>query len=154
MMCLGGEVASREEFRCNVEEALRQLNNPAALSECELVNQIPKTLANVCVYDDNPTALQLAQCLREVIVSSIELLKPANVDSRRGAAEATQYYILHYQYVENMPTKHIMARLYISETKFFKNRREAVKVVARHLMEQEAQMPDEPCDGNAMSLAI
>ncbi|MBL8103630.1 MAG: hypothetical protein JNM02_13940, partial [Anaerolineales bacterium] len=47
--------------------------------------------------------------------------------------------VLHDAYVEGVPNREIMARLYISEGTFNRTRRNAIRGLARLLMEKRAQ---------------
>ncbi|MFQ6029128.1 MAG: hypothetical protein ACE5Q6_16740, partial [Dehalococcoidia bacterium] len=73
---------SRLEFRGQVEEALRNLTNPAALTQCELIRNVPATLCAVATHLGGPKSageaapLEQAQALREVLVTSVDRLKP------------------------------------------------------------------------------
>ena len=85
-----------DDFRRHVEEALRQLNNPFALSGCELVGRLPGTLAATrSLWGDgvpaDPTPLEQAKAVREVLVSAIDRLKPPSGDIRSSAPEAFQH---------------------------------------------------------------
>ena len=125
-----------------VEEALRRLNNPAALSRCGLVHRLPGILSNARSEHgrgvmDAPGLLGEAQSLREVIISAIDQLKPPTGAIGASAPEALQYYILHEEYVLKKPTSYIITRYSLSESTFHRNRRAAVSAVARHLETQE-----------------
>ena len=139
----GRDGHSSEGFPRLVEEALRQLNNPDALSRCELIHRLHGTLAAALSQLSNngaladPGPLDQAQALREVLVSAIERLKPPGEHIRAGAPEALQYHILHEEYVLDKFTRYIMTRHSISESNFHRNRRAAISAVARHLETQE-----------------
>ena len=130
-----------EGFPQLVGEALRQLNNPSALSRCELVSRLPATLVSRSTPVDavpvRLTPLEQAQVLRELLVSVIERLRPPSETPRAGEPGALQYHILHEEYVLKRPTRHIMMRHSISESTFHRNRRDAVSALARHLKAQE-----------------
>lgn len=130
------------EFRGLVEEALRQLNNPYALSTCEFVDLIPATLAATRSHTgngttDDSTPLEQAQALRQVLVSAVDHLKPPGDSVRPGAPQALQYHILHERYELGDPTLHIRTRHSIAESTFHRYRRDAVSAVADHLQAQE-----------------
>ncbi len=125
-----------------VEEAVRRLNNPAALSKCGLRRRLPGILSATRSQHGGgtigpPGLLEQAQSLREVLVSAIEQLKPPTGAIGASAPEALQYYILHEEYVLSKSTSYIVTRYSISESTFFRNRRAAVSAVARHLETQE-----------------
>jgi hypothetical protein len=138
----GGNGHPTDNFRRVVEDALRQLNNPFALSNCELVDRIPGALdATRSTWGDgiaaDATPLEQAQAVREVLVAAIDRLKPANDEVRPGAPEALQYHILYERYVLQRSTRHVMTRRSISESTFHRYRRDAVSAVARQLEAQE-----------------
>ena len=128
-------------------EALRRLNNPAALARWGLIHRLPNTLAAVRAArgDAKPeiksveaTPLEQAQALRETLTAAIERLKPPDsAPSRRGAPAALQYNILREEYLLGVPNRQIMTRHSISESTFHRNRREASAILARELSKQE-----------------
>ena len=125
-----------------VEEALRRLNNPAALSRCGLLRRLPGILSTTRSEHSSgamgaPGPLEQAQSLREVLVSAISQLKPPTGAIGASAPEALQYYILHEEYVLRKSTSYIITHHSISESTFHRNRRAAVSAVARHLETQE-----------------
>ena len=50
---------------------------------------------------------------------------------------ALQYHILHLACVQGRPVAYILTRLNIAEATYFRNRRAAIRTVARHLQSQE-----------------
>jgi hypothetical protein len=122
------------------EEALRRINNPAALAECELLLRIPQTLRFAVAAgntSDQPAAtpLQRAQALRSVLSGTLERLRPA--DAAVNSPAALQYQILYEEYLQGLPNREIMRRHSISESTFHRNRREAIAILARELRGQE-----------------
>ncbi|MBI2863849.1 MAG: hypothetical protein HYX94_04730 [Chloroflexi bacterium] len=131
-----------DDFSRLVQEALRRLNEPSALSKCEIIERIPKTLAAACARREGgqtgtATPLRQSQALREVLASAIEGLKPAGGATRSSSPDALQYNILHEEYVRGMSTASIMVRHSISETTFHRNRRQAIAAVAREVLQHE-----------------
>jgi hypothetical protein len=127
-----------------VEEALRRLNNPAALSTCELVQLLPNTIQRAQADGGMSgltvaTPLERAQVLREVLVLAIDRLRPVGVTSS-GTTETIQYHILRDEYVLSRPTSYIMTNLSISESTFHRSRRSAILAIARDLGHQEAHV--------------
>jgi hypothetical protein len=125
-----------------VEEALRRLNNPAALSTCELVQLMPNTIRHAQADGGLSgltvaTPLERAQILREVLVVAIDRLRPVGVTSS-ATTEAIQYHILRDEYVLAKPTTYIMTSLSISESTFHRSRRSAILAIARDLGHHEA----------------
>ena len=87
-------------FERMVQNALRKLNDLPYLSESELVRLLPNTLALIAsrVEDDgspsDQTPLEKAQALREVLIETIEQLKPPGEPMAAAAPEALQFDIL------------------------------------------------------------
>lgn len=141
----GKETQTSADFRALVEEALRQLNSTSALTHCELAGRLPATIAAARAqagdgYPTEPTPLEQVQTLREVLVSSIELMNPAGNGGHAAPPDALQYHILYKQYVLGTPTRHIMTRYSIAESTYHRYRREAVSALANHLEAQEEQL--------------
>jgi hypothetical protein len=120
------------------ERALRRLNNPAALAECDLLEQVPLVLAAARAGADL-TPLERARALRDVLTEAIERLKPPEGDSI-GSPGALQYHILREEYLQGLLNKQIMARHSISEGTFNRNRRQAIATIARELENQERRL--------------
>lgn len=136
----GLDEVSTEHLARLTGDALRRLNNPAALAESELIGRIPRSLAAVAAADataTEATPLQQARALREVLAEAIERLKPPDRDLGREAPAALQYHILREEYLLGMPNKQIMARHGISESTFHRNRRAAIAILAREMGKQE-----------------
>ena len=123
------------------EDALRRLNNPAALAQCELVSRLPRTLTGnahgTSAGAAGRTPLEQARVLREALTAAIERLKPADGDAGALTPGALQYSILREEYLQGMPNKQIMTRHSISESTFHRNRREAIGILAREFSRQE-----------------
>jgi hypothetical protein len=135
------DVVSEEHLARLTGEALRRLNNPAALAECGLIGRVPRTLAARAGGGDpttvETTPLGRARAVRELLVEAIERLKPPDPDLARDAPAALQHGILREEYVLGMPNKQIMTRRGISESTFHRNRRAAIAILARELAKQE-----------------
>src|SRR5262249_49377780 len=104
-----------------VEEALRRVNDVAALARCRLSSRLHHTLADrVGSANAAPGALsplEQARALREVLTSAIERLKSEDLENDRGT-HSLQYNILYDEYIKEMPNKQIMRRLGLSEGTF------------------------------------
>jgi len=77
--------------------------------------------------------------LQELMTNAIESLKPA--EKRPPEPLPRVWYnhaVLHDAYVEGVPNREIMARLYISEGTFNRTRRNALRGLARLLVEINA----------------
>jgi hypothetical protein len=119
------------------EDALRRMNNPAALGDCALVGHLPHTLKHLAGSDRalaHPT-----HALRTVLVRAIDSLKPGEGTGQPG--EQTLYHaILHDEYVLGHSTARIMAQYAISESTFHRYRRDAIRAVAHELAIQEERL--------------
>jgi len=138
-----------EDWVRPVEVALRHLNSPGVLSNSELISRMPRTLeASRRQWGQgsmlDPTPLDQARALGEVLNAAIDALKPVHADD--DAAEALQYLILHEEYRLGMETKHITVRHAISEATFHRYRRAAVRAVAGHIKSREEALRVAPRD--------
>ncbi len=124
------------------ELALRRLNNPAALADCDLIDRIPAVLA-AARDGARLSPLERARALREVLTCAIGRLKPPDGDGI-GAPGALQYHILREEYLLGLLNRQIMARHSISEGTFHRNRRQAVISLARELEDQENRLATAP----------
>jgi hypothetical protein len=120
------------------EQALRRLNNPAALADCDLIDRLPAVLAASAGGPD-ATPLERARALRDILTAAIEQLKPPDGDGI-GAPAALQYHILREEYLQGLLNKQIMARHSISEGTFNRNRRQAIATLSRELENQERRL--------------
>jgi hypothetical protein len=128
-----------------VEEALKKLNNPAALASCELIQRLPCTLVAARAADGNeplaqPTPLNQAHLMREALSQAIERLRPGptgETDRTAARPETLHYDILYEEYVQGMATRAIMLRHSVSESTFHRYRRDATRTLAHELSRQE-----------------
>jgi len=117
-----------DEFIKMVEEALRHLPDTIALGESALAEMMPIRAES---------HMERGKRLQEILRLSIDSLKPA--DKRPPEPLPRVWYnhaVLHDAYVEGVPNREIMARLYISEGTFHRTRRNAIRGLARLLHEQ------------------
>jgi hypothetical protein len=122
-------------------EALRHLGSPAALSNCGLITAIPKTLARTRGDSETleaTTPIEQARLLRLILDAAIERLRLAEGAGSPHDIEALQYVILHEEYVLGRPNNYIMTHHSISETTFFRYRRQAIVALASDLAAQES----------------
>jgi len=82
------------------------------------------------------THIERGKQLQVLLMDSIELFKP---EEERPSEPLPRiwynYAVLHDAYVEGVPNREIMARLYISEGTFNRTRRNAIRGLARALTE-------------------
>jgi hypothetical protein len=127
------EALPDREFARSVETALQHLSDYTRLGSSPLV----KTLRLA-----GATHIERGKALRQELLRAVESLRPA---AKRPDGtlprEWTAYAILHDAYVEDVPNREIMARLYISEGTYNRMRRRALQAVAQALVEAR-QMPD------------
>jgi hypothetical protein len=121
-------VQTDEEFIKLVEEALRHLPDTVTLGQSPLAQRIPiKAQSHV----------ERGKQLQELLTRSIEAFKPA--EKRPPEPLPRVWYnhaVLYDAYVEGVPNREIMARLYISEGTFHRTRRNAIRGLARMLVEK------------------
>lgn len=117
----------------STQTALRRINKLPNLSRCDLINALPRTL------QDSQTPLEKAQALREVLIAAIEKLKaPAEATGAGSGADlALGYNILRESYIEDKFVVYICRRHSISQTKYFREQRDAVLAISRDLEARE-----------------
>jgi hypothetical protein len=83
------------------------------------------------------TQLERGRAVRDQLTHAIEMLKP---DAPRPPEPLPRdwynYVVLYDAYVKDVPNREIMARMYVSEGTFTRSRRNALRGVARYLLEQ------------------
>jgi hypothetical protein len=113
-----------------VEEALRHLPDTIILGQSALADRLSIT---------GESHIERGKHLQEFLTVSIELLKPSDVRPPEPLPRVWyNYAVLQDAYVECVPNREIMARLYISEGTFNRTRRNAIRGLARLLMEKVA----------------
>jgi len=120
-----------EDFIRMVEEALRHLPDMITLGQSALAERMPIRAES---------HVERGRRLQEILTVSIESFKPA--EKRPPEPLPRVWYnhaVLHDAYVEGVPNREIMARLYISEGTFNRTRRNAIRGLARMLMEKGSQ---------------
>ncbi len=119
-----------------VENALRNLTDYAYLGEHPLAK------LNLVAYRlpaGATTHLDRGKLVYTILAEAIEKLRPeGKLPPDPPPAEWYPYLILHEAYLEGIPNRDIMARLYISEGTFNRTRRAALRAVTRTLEEMEA----------------
>lgn len=117
------------EFIKILEEGLRHLSDYIALGQSPLADLLDIQAGS---------QVERGRELQKVIIEAIELLRPA--EKRPPEPLPRVWYnhaVLHDAYVEGVPNREIMARLYISEGTFNRTRRNAIRGLARLLMEKQ-----------------
>ena len=113
-----------------VEDALRHLTDTITLGQSPLVEMMG-------IQDE--TQIECGKQLQKLLMDSIELLKPAEERPLEPLPRAWyNHAVLYDAYVEGVPNREIMARLYISEGTFNRTRRNAIRGLARLLAEKSS----------------
>jgi hypothetical protein len=87
------------------------------------------------------THLDLGKAAYDVLAEAVEKLRPDDaLPSDPPSREWYPYLILYSAYLEDVPNRDIMSRLYISEGTFNRTRRSALRAVARALEEMESAL--------------
>lgn len=116
-----------------VEHGLQNLADYTTLGQSALVDQL---------HLPGTTHIEKGKALRQFMLDAIDSLRPAGPRPNGVLPREWQAYsILHDAYVEDVPNREIMARLYISEGTFNRQRRKALQAVARALHESQQNIP-------------
>jgi hypothetical protein len=112
-----------------VEDGLRQLYDYVALGELPLAGWSGL----------NPgSSIERGKRLQKLLMEAIEALRPPGPRPKEPLPRLWyNYSVLHDAYVEGVPNREIMARLYISEGTFNRTRRNALRGLARLFLEHE-----------------
>lgn len=112
-----------------VEEALRHLSDYITLGQLPLARWAGVTGTNY---------IERGRNLKQLIIESIEALHPAGPRPHEPLPrEWFNYVVLYDTYVEGVTNREIMARMYISEGTFNRTRRNALRGLARLLLEKK-----------------
>ena len=122
-----------------VEDGLRHLHDFSYLGEHSLADT-PVVRAALQEREPSLTVLERGQAVRDVLLRTLEQLRPPGAepkgDSAAGHREWHAYLILRGSYVEDVPNREVMNRLYISEGTYNRTRRQALRGLARALLDQ------------------
>jgi hypothetical protein len=120
------------EFVKIVEEGLRNLADVVNLGQSPLTTYL---------RTNHATQIERGKAVQQHLNRAIEMLKPEKPRPPEPLPrEWYSYVVLHDAYVEDVPNREIMARLYISEGTFNRSRRHALRGVARFLLEEARKM--------------
>jgi DNA-binding CsgD family transcriptional regulator len=121
-----------------VEDALRNLYDYSYLSDTPFAKL---KLIRVYLPDSGVTHLERGKAVFQMVCDALEKLNPGGEYPREPIPrEWYPYLILHDAYIEDIPNREIIARLYISEGTFNRTRRGAIRSVTRALNEMEAAL--------------
>ncbi|MEP7359518.1 MAG: hypothetical protein ABI847_19860, partial [Anaerolineales bacterium] len=127
------ETTPNPDFVRLVEDALRHIDDYNSLGSSSLANQLGV---------DGATHIDRGKALRARLVAAVDTLRPVGArPTGTLPREWHSYAILYDAYVEDVPNREIMARLYISEGTFNRLRRKALQAVGRTLWENRASAP-------------
>jgi hypothetical protein len=121
-----------------VEMALRKLYDYAFLGDSPLGEM---RLVRSRLTEGQVTTLDRGKTVHEVLLEAVNKLRPGTeISHNPPSREWYPYLILRDAYLEEIPNRDIMLKLYISEGTFNRTRRVAVRSVARTLEEMEAAL--------------
>lgn len=124
------ETNPEPEFIKKVEEGLRKLPDFISLGQSPLAERLEPLIRG-------ETHIERGRRLQELLVESIDSLKPAEKRPPEPLPRAWyNHAVLYDAYVEGVPNREVMARLYISEGTFNRTRRNALRGLARLLDEK------------------
>ncbi len=116
------------EFVGMVEDGLRHLSDFITLGQFSLAE-------NLGVPGE--TVIERGKAVQQHLIRAVEMLRPDKLRPEEPLPrEWYSYVVLHDAYIEDVPNRDIMARLYISEGTFNRTRRKALRGVARFLLEK------------------
>jgi hypothetical protein len=122
------EINPDPEFIKIVEESLRQLPDFITLGQSPLAKKLGLQA---------DSHIERGRELQTILTEAIELLRPAEIRPSQPLPRVWyNHAVLYDAYVEGAPNREIMARLYISEGTFNRTRRNAIRGLARLLMEK------------------
>jgi len=123
------EVGVETDFSKSVEDALRHFTDVLYLGQSPLADWV-----EVQPESHVERGKQLQKILREAVQS----LRPEG--ERPPEPLPREWYnhiVLHDAYIQGVPNREVMARLYVSEGTFHRTRRQAVRGVARWLVDRK-----------------
>jgi hypothetical protein len=132
-------------FERMVEQCLQRLSDYTQLGQSALGAEL---------LIEGETHIERGKAVREALLRAIDSLRPAG--PRPGGTQSVPrewhaYMILHDAYVEDVPNRDIMIKLYVSEGTFNRQRRKALHAVARALL--EARHPSLPASIESLAQA-
>jgi hypothetical protein len=149
LMTLADEVEKREVgLQASAQDLITQMESQLDRNFERMVEQCLQHLSDYTQLGQSGLAVELlieggthierGKSVREALLRAIESLRPAGArPSVSGILprEWHAYTILHDAYVEDVPNRDIMGKLYVSEGTFNRQRRKALHAVARALLE-------------------
>ena len=121
------ELQLDRSFERLVEQGLQHLTDFTQLGQSGLVTELAI---------EGATHIERGKVVRDNLLRAIESLRPAGArPAGIPPREWQAYTILHDAYVDDVPNRDIMSKLYVSEGTFNRQRRKALHAVARALLE-------------------
>jgi len=118
------------ELAKDVEESLRNLNDYIKLGGSPLVEILGV---------HGKTNIERGKAAQRKLIEVLETLRPGGQKPPEPLPrEWHSYVILHDAYVDEVPDREIMARLYVSEGTFYRARRKALHGISRAILEMES----------------
>ncbi|MEK6256514.1 MAG: hypothetical protein N2C13_04240, partial [Chloroflexota bacterium] len=112
-----------------VEEGFRNLNDYIKLGDSPLTG---------ILGIEGETHIERGKAVQGKIISTLQTLRPVgDPPAEPLPREWYSFTILHDAYVQDIPDRDIMAKLYISEGTFYRTRRKALRGISRALLEAE-----------------
>lgn len=132
---------SEEDLIRLVAMSLRKLHDYQYLGSTPLVRLRVVESCLECTESGPTNHIDLGKAVSIVLRDAVDQLRP-DQDEPAGSLPRNwyPYIILRDAYLNGVPNREIMARLYISEGTFNRTRRDAIRSVARLLNEMEAAM--------------
>ena len=129
-------VSPNAEFIKLVEDGLRHYSDFTRLGQSSLVDR-----AGIHARSH----VERGKELQRVLSEAIDSFRPAGARPQEPLPRVWHSYaVLHDAYVEGVPNREIMARLYISEGTFNRTRRNALRGLARVIMERNEKTDNRP----------
>lgn len=149
----GKAPARRSSNTRDVFEIDMQLWKPAPKTDPELVKLVEDGFRNLYDYmvlgnsplseilnAEGDTHIEMGKSVKEILIRTLASLRPASEEPPEPLPrEWHSYTILHDAYVEDVPDRDIMGKLYISEGTFYRTRRKALRGVTRAIAETLAK---------------
>ncbi len=142
-----GDLSQAADLRASSEELITTLVTNPDPEFVKLVEDGLRNLSDIVTLGGSPlakvleirdeTEIERGKVLQKRLKQAIEVLKPEKPRPPEPLPrEWYSYAVLHDAYIEDVPNREIMARLYISEGTFNRSRRHALRGVARYLLEE------------------
>lgn len=124
------------EFIKMIEDDLRHITDYIALGQSPLADRIGI---------QGTSHIERGKNLQKILLAAIEELRPTGPRPKQPLPRVWySYVVLNDAYVEGEPNREIMARLFISEGTFNRTRRNALRGLARWLLEKNQTGPWQP----------